>query len=209
MPYPNMDPVYVVASHLPEMTLTAGQFLEVELKRLEVGKTELAKRLGVNYPTVLEWCQSGKGFDGPTAHNRKNRFSAAKALGLNEEHFEVPNATFLHREKCKKALQEFLSNPLAPSDVTPAELANLEGTFPPLNREPTALFYEAYFYLIRNRLKPAEFERELSENEALQRSIEKKLEKSYAEVEAEREGHAKKKRGRAQKRTPRKKAPHR
>jgi hypothetical protein len=204
-----MDVVYVVPSDFAEMTLTSGQFLEVELRRLNVEKTELAVRLKVRYATVLDWCRGRGGFNGPSAHNQKNRVAAARALGLDDNHFEIPEATYLHREKCRKALAAFLANPLAPKDITEVELANLRATFPPLDREPTELFYEGYFYLLRNRLSPSRLAAELEENEALQRSVEQKLGKAYAVVQAEEEARAKNAQRRAQKRAAKKREPHR
>lgn len=204
-----MDVVYVVPSDFAEMPLTPGQYLAVELKRLGVDKTDLAARLDVRYATVLDWCKGRGGFDGPTAHNRQNRIAAARALGLDDSHFEKPDVSTLHRIKCEEALAEFLANPLAPKDLTEAELANLRTTFPPLDREPTALFYEGYCYLLRNRLSPSRLEAELEENEALQRGIEKKLGKAYAVVQAEELARARNAARRAQKRAAKKRDPHR
>jgi len=204
-----MDVVYVVPSSSPEMTLTSGQYLEVELGRLDVEKTELASRLKVRYATVLDWCRGRGGFDGPSAHNRKNRVAAARALGLDDDHFEMPEATELHREKCRKALAAFLANPLAPKDLSEAELANLRATSPPLDREPTELFYEGYFYLLRNRLSPSRLAAELEENEALQRSLDQKLKKAYAAVQEKEQARANNVKKRAQKRAAKKRDAHR
>jgi hypothetical protein len=179
MPVTDMDVVYVVPSNFQKMTVTPGELLAAMLERQGLKRSDLAKLVNVNWPTVDRWVQN-EGF------SRKNRVNAAVALGLQPDTFEVPDLTIAHREKCADVLREFLSSPLAPKDVTEEERASLRSQQIPLHLQPTIYFFSGLLLLLRGQLDPANFEAEVAENEQLSRSVaQKKEEIQRLAVEAE------------------------
>jgi transcriptional regulator with XRE-family HTH domain len=169
MPLSYMAPAYIVPSDFSAMKLTPGEFLAAELDRLGMTRADLAKTIGVEWPTINRWVKN----DGFT---RKNRVAAAAALGLQPDHFEVPPATILHQLKCEEECRKFLASPLAPPDITDEEKAALASQQIPLDRDPTEHFYAGLLYLLRGRLLPSRFEAEVAENEALARRRDAKIE---------------------------------
>lgn len=183
MPLSYMAPAYIVPSDLSAMKLTSGEFLAAELERLGMTRADLAKKVGVEWPTINRWVKD----DGFT---RKNRVAAAAALGLQPDHFEVPPVTILHQLKCQEMCQKFLASPLAPPDITDEEKASLASQQIPLDRDPTEHFYAGLLYLLRGQLAPNQFEEEVAENEALARRRDAKIEsikKGAAKREQERQ----------------------
>lgn len=171
MPVSHMDVEYVRASSFREMTKTPGELLSEELEARGITRTKFAEMLGVKYATVLRWCENRGGF------NASKRRQAALQLQLPASHFDAPTVTEQHDRLCRKALEAFLATNPAPP-VSEAELNSLAGFKPPIDKEPEAIFYAGALNLVRN-LHPSEsFKRELAENEALRRSLTRKLEKS-------------------------------
>lgn len=164
---PNMDVVYVVPSNFPKMTVTPGELLAAELEQRGIKRSDLAKLLHVNWPTVDRWVKN-EGF------GRKNRVNAALALKLQADHFEVPDQTLTHQAVCADVLQQFLSSPLAPKNITDEEKASLQSQQIPLHSQPTIHFYSGLLLLLRGQLDPANFEEEVRLNERLARSVSEK-----------------------------------
>lgn len=202
--FPYMDPVYVRDANYAEMILTPGQWLEIELERLKLDKAKLARKMGIRQATVSDWCNGKGAFNGDTSVAIRNRRSVERALNLPEGHLDQATAVTLHRQRCADALTEFLNSPLRPKDLTEIELTNLWDTAPPLTKEPTSDFYEAYTYLIRNKLKDSNYEQELSRKGAALERVEQKLEKAFQQVAMKSEGMKKKRTKDAHKRTKKK-----
>lgn len=164
MPLSYMAPAYIVPSDLSAMKLTPGEFLAAEIERLGLKRADLARRVGVLWPTIDRWVKD-EGF------NEKNRVAAAAALGLQPDHFNVPSITIVHQLKCDEMRARFLASPLAPSDITDDEKAALASQQIPLDREPTEQFYAGLLYLLRGQLPASRFDSEVEENEALARQV--------------------------------------
>lgn len=165
-----MDVVYVVPSNFPRMTVTPGELLAAELEQRGIKRSDLAKLLHVNWPTVDRWVKN-EGF------SRKNRVNAALALKLQADHFEVPDQTLAHQAMCADVLQRFLDSPLAPKNITDEEKASLQSQQIPLHSQPTIHFYSGLLLLLRGQLDPANFRKEVEFNERLARAVSEKTEK--------------------------------
>lgn len=166
-----MDVKYVVASGLQEMTQTPGQLLSKALEERRISKTAFAEMMGVRYGTVLRWCEDRGGFKPAT------RKEAARKLQLPGSHFDAPTATEEHDQLCREALRGFLAETPA-TQISDDEINSISGFKPPISKRPLPVFYAGALNLVRG-LPPSEaFAKELAENEALRRSLTRKLEKA-------------------------------
>ncbi len=164
----DMDVVYVITSSSLEMTVTPGDLLAAELARQGKTRADLAKDLGVNWPTVDRWIKND-GFA------QKNRVNAALVMGLQPDAFEVPEHTVVHRLKCEEVLEAYLASPRALPEITEVEKATLRSVQIPLDSVPTELFYNGLLMLLRGYLTPADLAKELEFNEGLSRSVGEKM----------------------------------
>lgn len=162
-----MDVVYVITSNSPEMTPTPGDLLAAELVKQGKDRAYLARKLEVNWPTIDRWIRN-------IGFTLKNRVSAALALDLQPDAFEVVERTVEHRALCEKRLDDFLASPIG-ADASEWEKAALRSVQFPLDKAPTQAFYVGFLMLLRGQLELADFQKELALNADLARSVDEKM----------------------------------
>lgn len=151
------------------MDRTPGQLLSAELKRLNVKKIDLARRIAgpqAAWLLVHRWTQD-RGF------NEENQHKAEDALGLPRGYFTRPDQAAAKEAYRRKVFEGFCATELG-QKASEQELRVLNA-IPFLDDIlPTPYFYAATLLALQNRLTPTEVAAVIAENSALLESAKSK-----------------------------------